>query len=85
MWRAEIQTRSLEKDGLRAFYLAQAAIERAKIELRWNINWDPDEAIFYNLVPLGIEWGYVIDVVPVAGQPGQRDIFCRAEKEKMHP
>lgn len=34
MWQAEIRTRSLEKDGLIAFYLAQAGIERAKIEAR---------------------------------------------------
>ncbi|OGX26659.1 MAG: hypothetical protein A3J51_00450 [Omnitrophica WOR_2 bacterium RIFCSPHIGHO2_02_FULL_45_21] len=34
MWQAEIRTRALEKDGLIAFYLAQAGIERAKIEAR---------------------------------------------------
>ncbi len=32
MWGAQTRTRSLSRDGLIAFYLAQAGIERAKIE-----------------------------------------------------
>lgn len=39
MWQAELQTRSSERDGLVAFYLAQAGIERAKIELGTNESW----------------------------------------------
>ena len=34
MWQADIRISSLEKDSLTAFYLAQAGIERAKIEAR---------------------------------------------------
>lgn len=39
MWQAELQTRSSERDGLVAFYLAQAGIERAKTELANNESW----------------------------------------------
>ena len=39
MWQAEISMRSLERDGLIAFYLAQAGIERAKVELENNWDW----------------------------------------------
>ena len=39
MWPAEIKTRGLERDGLIAFYLAQAGVERAKIELAYNETW----------------------------------------------
>lgn len=42
MWQAEIKTRSLEKDGLIAFYLAQAGVERAKIEARNGVITAPD-------------------------------------------
>jgi hypothetical protein len=80
MWQAEIKIRSLDKEGLIAFYLAQAGTERAKIELRWDPVWDPDGGVFYNLPSLGSEWGYAVDVIPVAGQPGQRDILCRGGK-----
>lgn len=36
MWQAEIKTRSAEREGLAAFYLAQAGIERAKIWAKSN-------------------------------------------------
>lgn len=36
MWQAEIKTRSAERDGMMAFYLAQAGIEEAKIWARNN-------------------------------------------------
>lgn len=36
MWKTEIWMRSLEKNGLIAFYLAQAGIERGKIEAANN-------------------------------------------------
>lgn len=39
MWQGELQTRSSERDGLVAFYLAQAGVERAKIELANNEAW----------------------------------------------
>lgn len=39
MWRNEINIRSLEKNNLLAFYIAQAGIERAKIELKSNWDW----------------------------------------------
>ena len=77
---AEIKTRSLERDGLIAFYLAQAGIEGAKIELINNPSWDPNLGTFYNLPLLGIEWGCAIDVISVGGQ--QRDIICRGGKRK---
>lgn len=38
MWDVEIQARSSERDGLVALTLAEAAVERAKIELINNIN-----------------------------------------------
>ena len=36
MWQAEIEIRGAEKEGLVAFYLAQAGIENAKIYARHN-------------------------------------------------
>ena len=39
MWQAEIQARSESKDSLIAFYIAQAGIERAKIELAYDEDW----------------------------------------------
>jgi len=39
MWQAEINTRFSEKEGLIAFYLTQAGIERAKIELKTDWDW----------------------------------------------
>lgn len=39
MWQADIKTLSLEKDGIGAFYLAQAGLERAKTELKGDWNW----------------------------------------------
>lgn len=37
--RAEVNMRGLQRNGLYAFYLAQAGAEGAKIELRNNWNW----------------------------------------------
>lgn len=49
MWQVEIKVRSLEKDGLIAFYLAQAGIERAKIEARLGVitapNWSSPQSL----------------------------------------
>lgn len=49
MWQAEIQTRTAERDGLIAFYLAQAGIERAKIEARNGVitapNWSSAQTL----------------------------------------
>ena len=39
MWLAEIKMRSLGRDGLLAFYLAEAGIERSKAELKQNWAW----------------------------------------------
>ena len=39
MWETEIRTRASDRDGLIAFYLAQAGIERAKITLAANEAW----------------------------------------------
>jgi len=39
MWQAEIQARSENRDSLIAFYIAQAGIERAKIELAYDEDW----------------------------------------------
>lgn len=39
MWESEMRTRASGRDGLIAFYLAQAGIERAKIELANNEGW----------------------------------------------
>lgn len=36
MWESEMRTRSSEREGLTAFYLAQAAIERGKILVLYN-------------------------------------------------
>ena len=36
MWESEMRTRSSEREGLTAFYLAQAAIERGKILALYN-------------------------------------------------
>lgn len=80
MWKSEIRMRMLENEGMIVFYFAQAGIERAKIELRYNSAWDPDGSVFYNLPSFGSEWGYAIDVLPVGGSPGQRDIVCRGGK-----
>ncbi len=37
MWQSQTRTLSSEKEGLIAFYLAQAGIERAKISARYNL------------------------------------------------
>ncbi len=34
MWQTDLQSRAAERNGLVAFYLAQAGIERAKVEAR---------------------------------------------------
>lgn len=36
MWESEMKTRSSEREGLTAFYLAQAAVERGKILVLYN-------------------------------------------------
>lgn len=38
MWESEVQIPSLQKYSLQAFYLAQAGIERAKIDILNNVN-----------------------------------------------
>ena len=49
MWQADIRISSLEKDSLTAFYLAQAGIERAKIEARkrrcYRSGWSSAQAL----------------------------------------
>lgn len=53
MWESEIRTRDLDRDGLIAFYLAQAGIENAKI---WAKN-NPGTLSFSNpWVSLGGGW-----------------------------
>jgi len=42
LWQSAVNTAALEKDSLRAFYLAQAGIERGRMEIAF-IN-DPDWA-----------------------------------------
>jgi Tfp pilus assembly protein PilX len=37
MWQSEVQIRAFEKNNLIAFYLAQAGLERAKIEAQYSI------------------------------------------------
>ena len=37
MWEAELKTRTLERDGMQALYLAQAGMERAKTWVSNNI------------------------------------------------
>lgn len=41
MWQAEIEVRNQERNSLRAFYLAQAGIERAKIWIKQNPSYSP--------------------------------------------
>ena len=41
MWQAGIEGRNQEKNSLRAFYLAQAGIERAKIWIKQNPSYSP--------------------------------------------
>ena len=40
LWDDTTQTRVAEVQGLAAFYAAQAGLERAKAQLRFNTNWD---------------------------------------------
>lgn len=42
LWRSEIQMRTLEREGLLAFYLAGAGLERAKAELAQDEGWAGD-------------------------------------------
>jgi hypothetical protein len=51
MWQAEIQNRSLERDGLMALNLTQAGIEGAKIWARYN----PD-SFMWPLSPYDSGW-----------------------------
>lgn len=39
MWQAEIEVRDQEKNGLAAFYLAHAGIEKAKVWLKQNLTY----------------------------------------------
>ncbi|MFH0790309.1 MAG: hypothetical protein V2A64_01610 [Candidatus Omnitrophota bacterium] len=64
MWQTEIQTRSAEKDSLSAIYLAQAGIERAKLELAYNEAWP-------GAGPFAFAGGtYNISVLAIACPPG---------------
>lgn len=64
MWQTEIQTRSAEKDSLSAIYIAQAGIERAKLELAYNEAWP-------GAGPLALAGGtYTITASGIACPPG---------------
>ena len=72
LWPQEIQTRQYENNGLAAFYLSQAGIERAKIEAARNpglSGWqlcedDSDNGCWYNDVSGGL---YKFNVTNLGG------------------
>jgi len=69
MWEAEIQTRSETRDSLLAFYIAQAGIERAKVELAYNEDWPVLGGGSFGPVTFG-GGSYSIQVQNIACPPG---------------
>ena len=72
MWRSEIQTRTAERDGLLAFYLAQAGLEHAKAQLATAEGWQGDITMALGEGTYRI---FQIQGVPCGGGPYQT---CRA-------
>ena len=58
MWQAEISMRSLERDGLIAFYLAQAGIERAKVEVLGDVGLSGNSAWHNDLDIMGDNYNF---------------------------
>ncbi len=58
LWHSEINTRSLERDGLFSFYMAQAGVERAKIWARyfWNPGVWPSSPYDSGWIPFSGGW-----------------------------
>ena len=79
MWQAEIKTRGADRDDLRAFYLAQAGVERAKIALLYNVNFKGDSSDFTDLDIAGDNYNFYysfsISAVSGATKKWQRRII----------
>ena len=71
MWTAESKSRRIQRESLRAFYLAQAGIERGKIELAYDETWLGGGAY-----PLGDGEYEIISVINVVCPAGPYDT-CR--------
>lgn len=71
MWQTELQMRSSEREGLLAFYLAQAAVERAKIMVLYGY-WVPNTYTINNQNDLDVagdnyQFLYDITIITPAG------------------
>jgi Tfp pilus assembly protein PilX len=67
MWESEITTNAVSDDGRLAFYLAQAAVERGKYELRQDWNYDGTGA------PVNMGAGnYTVNITVLSSTPPER-------------
>lgn len=68
MWEADMRTRVKEDEGLKAFYLAQAGVERGKIEVLYGY-WPTGTPTVYNITNqndldlAGDEYQFLYDIV----------------------
>jgi hypothetical protein len=69
LWQSGVNTAALEKDSLRAFYLAQAGIERGRAEIAYesltNTNMDSYAPSFLNNSAFGGSYDVAISTVTV--------------------
>jgi Tfp pilus assembly protein PilX len=63
LWQSAVNTTALEKDSLRAFYIAQAGIERARAEIAYEKNDDYNHT--FSNQPFG-GGSYNLDIVRIA-------------------
>jgi hypothetical protein len=62
MWQAEVRARGRERNGLIAFYLAQAGIERGKIEILYDV--DLSDIGGWNPGPSSTDFYFDLDIDP---------------------
>jgi hypothetical protein len=65
MWTAEIKTRSLERDSLAAFYLAQAGIENGKLAIWYYAYYGYSRGSYVGEMRTLGEGFYIVRVYPL--------------------
>lgn len=82
MWESEIRTRASDRDGLIAFYLAQAGMERAKREILNAVGFPGNAPGWYaDLDVAGDNYSFNFNcsaIIP-GGFPNRRTITARGE------
>lgn len=82
MWQSEMRTRASDRDGLIAFYLAQAGIERAKMEILNNVTFSGNAPGWYtdlDVVGDNYTFNYNCSLTIPPGFPNRRTIIGRGE------